>query len=642
MIAVCRGAALALGILVLAATGAGAEERILRFVSDAVVQGNGDLEVTETIRVRAEGHDIRRGILRDFPTSYTRQDGARVEVGFHVVSVARDGRAEPYATERMANGVRVRIGHADTLLRTGQHEYVIRYRTTRQIGFFADFDELYWNATGTGWTFAIDEVEARIRLPDAVPFRKAAFYTGPQGSRGSDATVVVQEPGRIVFRTTRRLPPNHGLTVAASWDKGVVTPPTTMQQATWLLQDNVPLAIAGAGLVLLFGFYGFAWLRVGRDPPRGTIIPLFGPPEGLSAAAVRYVNRMAFDDRCFSVAIIELGVNGHLRLVQDDDGMRIRKQKDGRAIAPPEQGVKTELFRTGSPLLLSNQNHETFGKAKIALRDGLVAAYTRRLFTSNFAWSGVGFVAAAIFILTIAIAIHVSQGGGDRTSQLIAGMLLPLAPILIGAALVRTGWRLGESGRSYTIAGFVVGAVSVAGGLAMMFARARGFVEVLPGVAAYMAAPLAMLGFGWLKAPSRQGRAVMDQIEGFRQYLGVAEEDRLEFLHPPEKTPELFERFLPYAVALDVENTWAARFAGVLAAAGAGAAAASAWYSGDRDITSDPVAFADHLGGSLSQTIASSSTAPGSSSGSGSDSSSSSSDSGSSGGGGGGGGGSGW
>ena len=65
----------------------------------------------------------------------------------------------------------------------------------------------------------------------------------------------------------------------------------------------------------------------------------------------------------------------------------------------------------------------------------------------------------------------------------------------------------------------------------------------------------------------------MDSIEGFREYLGVAEEDRLNALNPPEKTPELFEKFLPYAVALDCQNAWAAKFAGVLAAAGTAAAA---------------------------------------------------------------------
>jgi uncharacterized membrane protein len=96
----------------------------------------------------------------------------------------------------------------------------------------------------------------------------------------------------------------------------------------------------------------------------------------------------------------------------------------------------------------------------------------------------------------------------------------------------------------------------------------------------------------------------------------------------------LFERFLPYAIALDVENRWARRFAGVLAAAGAGPAV-STWYVGNNNWRTDPVGFANHLGGSLSHTIASASSPPGSSDGG-------SSGGGSSGGGGGGGGGSGW
>jgi uncharacterized membrane protein len=149
---------------------------------------------------------------------------------------------------------------------------------------------------------------------------------------------------------------------------------------------------------------------------------------------------------------------------------------------------------------------------------------------------------------------------------------------------------------------------------------------------------LAFPAFYFLKAHTVEGRKVVDQIEGFRQYLSVAEEDRLEALNPPEKTPELFERFLPYAVALDVENSWGRRFVGVLAIAAAGHAVATSWYSGSYDMASDPGGFADHLGGSFAQTIAAAATPPGSSD----SGSSGSGGGGSSGGGGGGGGGSGW
>src|SRR4051812_2383232 len=93
-----------------------AVERILDFVSDVTVERNGDLNVTETIAVQAEGNEIRRGIFRDFPTTYhRRRDGSRV-VGFQVLSVTRNGNAEDFTLENLNNGMRVRIGSANRVL----------------------------------------------------------------------------------------------------------------------------------------------------------------------------------------------------------------------------------------------------------------------------------------------------------------------------------------------------------------------------------------------------------------------------------------------------------------------------------------------------------------------------------------------
>jgi len=366
MMTVMRRLAIALLVAVAAASPARAVERILRFVSDVEVERNGDLAVTETIRVQAEGNQIRRGMLRDFPTTYARPDGSGVVVGFDVRSVTRDGADENWTTEALTNGVRVRIGRAEVNLSIGEHEYVIRYRTTRQLGFFADYDELYWNATGTGWTFAIDVAEARITLPEAVPFRQSAFYTGPQGASGRDAAIVEQQPGHIVFRTTRALPPGNGLTVAAAWPKGIVSEPTANQQTGWWLRDNLPGAVAGGGLALVLGFYVFAWARFGRDPPRGTIIPLFGPPDGMSAASVRFVEQMKFDGRCFTAAIIDLGVNGHIKLTGDGKQTVIEHRDGGKAVGPPERDLESKLFASKPSLLLAQANHEPLGKAKDA------------------------------------------------------------------------------------------------------------------------------------------------------------------------------------------------------------------------------------------------------------------------------------
>ncbi len=627
--------ALALALLLAASAPAEAIERIVQFISDVTVLREGELIVVETILVEAEGNVIRRGIFRDFPTVYSRPDGTRVEVGFHVQSVTRNGSTENFALERLSNGVRVRIGSADRLVPRGQHTYVIRYRTTRQIGFFGDYDELYWNVTGTGWVFPIDMAEARITLPEKVPFRQTAVYTGAQGARGKNASVIQQQPGYIVFRTTRPLPPRNGLTVAAAWQKGVVEPPTAAQQARYWLEDNRGLVIALGGLAFLLAYYGFAWLLVGRDPPMGTIIPLFGPPDGMSPAATRYVDRMSFDNGAFTAAIISLGVKGHLQIVEEDKDTTLKKRTGGKPVAPEEEGLMSKLFsgNKGS-LLLSQTNHVPLEKAKNGLGEALAQAYLGKLFANNYGWSTVGLILALLIIIAV---LFVVGDGNQFVLIMITIFGVPL--FMAGAAMTYFGWQKFQRGKWLLISGLILAALVVAVAMGFTWVARPGMANlVLTGAILAMGA-IGGIGFPWIKAPSRSGRRIMDSIEGFREYLSVAEEDRLNALNPPEKTPELFEKFLPYAVALDCQNAWAAKFASVLAAAGTAATAGAAtWYVGNRDWSSDPVSFADHLGSDLSSTISSASTAPGSSGGGGGGSSGG----GSSGGGGGGGGGGGW
>src|SRR5207253_1814980 len=159
-----------------------------------------------------------------FPTRYER-GGRTVRVGFDLQGVTRDGQNEPYATERIDNGVRIRIGDANVIVPQGEHTYVLRYRSTRQLGFFDTYDELYWNVTGNGWIFPIDRVEARIRLPQAVALSEPSVYTGAQGSTASNGEVVSNQPGEISFRSTAALGSYEGFTVAVRWPKGVVQAP---------------------------------------------------------------------------------------------------------------------------------------------------------------------------------------------------------------------------------------------------------------------------------------------------------------------------------------------------------------------------------------------------------------------------------
>ncbi len=221
--------------------------------------------------------------------------------------------------------MRVRIGRADRYLNPGAHAYVITYRTTRQIGFFENFDELYWNATGTGWTFPIDMAGSAHHVAGSRTvytigrLHRAARCAG----QGRDRYLAAARPHRVSARRDR-LGAHEGLTVAAAWRKGVVEQPTQAQLPQSWIEDNAHLAAAAGGILLMLLYYALAWLVVGRDPPRGTIIPLFSAPDGMSAAAVRYVREMGFDPRMFAAALVDTAVRGHARLLDSGSAPRDR------------------------------------------------------------------------------------------------------------------------------------------------------------------------------------------------------------------------------------------------------------------------------------------------------------------------------
>ena len=133
-----------------------------------------------------------------------------------------------------------------------------------------------------------------------------------------------------------------------------------------------------AGLAFLLAYYAFAWLRVGRDPPMGTIIPLFGPPDGMSPAATRYLDRMSFDNGGFTAAIINLGVRGHLQIVEDDGKTTLKKRGGGKPVAPEEGALMAKLFSGKDSLLLSQTNHVPLGKAKNGLGEALEQTLSRQ------------------------------------------------------------------------------------------------------------------------------------------------------------------------------------------------------------------------------------------------------------------------
>ena len=600
---------------------AAANEELLSFLSDVTVHVNGSMTVSETIRVRAEGNDIKRGIYRDFPTTYKTGRGHDYIVDFEIVSVERDGTPEPYHLEHRNNGVRIYMGHRDVYLAPGVYTYTLTYETTRQIGFFENHDELYWNVTGNEWALPILNAKARVSLPASVPAAeiRTEAYTGPTGARRQHYESSLDIQQRAAFATTKPLRPGEGLTIVVMWPKGHVQPPTSSQKLGYLLRDNRGLLMGLAGLLLLLAYYFWAWLQVGRDPRSGVIIPQYAPPHDLSPAAMRYIHKMRFDHKAYAAAIINMAVKGHITIAEDDDTYTLTRvaDADDTRLTAGERKLRQRLFKGRTSMTLQQSNHESIRASVKALKRFLRGEYHKLYFHTNGWYLVPGLAISAVTLLVCDIGAT-----DDKPSFLFLTIWLTVWSFTVFILLTQ---------RLFVMAGlfgiFEIAALFALADMSSWELTALVILLILVNV----------IFLYLVKAPTNTGRRIMDAIEGFKMYLSVAEKNRMNVLNPPEQTPELFEKYLPYALALGVDQEWSEQFAHRLAQVD-GADRQSrynpSWYRGTSWDRFGANRFGSKLSSSLTQAISASSRAPGSSSGGGGG--------GSSGGGGGGGGGGGW
>lgn len=529
---------------------AAAQERILNYNIGITIETSGTLDVVEEISVVAEGSAIRRGIYRSFPTRYTDRLGNRFTVDFEVVGVTRNGEPEPWFIEKSRNGVILNLG-SDALIAPGVHTYVIHYQTTRQVGFFEEYDELYFNAIGADWSFMIEKAEVQLVLPDNAGVIQSAAYMGFEGATGCDCTQSVTG-NRIIFTAQRWLAPGEQFTIAVAWPKGYVVQPTRSEEASHFMKDNLYLLLAILGLIAGLLLYLREWRKVGKDPARGTIIPLFDPPANFTPGASGYLMARKMSQRTYTAMLINAAVKGHLRIEKQKRTYFLERVQGGTgSLSAEEERLLDTLFAGGSKIELHNKNHQVLSRAQ----EKAGAVLKKLLSPRYFSWN---------------------------SKHLVKGLLASVTGLVMAAFL----------------------SPSAAGMLVTIF----------------LAFIMLMVFIFLMEAPTKEGRAILDALEGFKMYVKVAEKDQLDGQHEPDLTPERFEKLLPYAIALGVENQWGKKFENALSRALDGATQRTyqpLWYAGAGKAMLAPHEFTASIGKSFSSAISSASTPPGKSSGSG-------------------------
>ena len=426
--------------------------------------------------------------------------------------------------------------------------------------------------------------------------------------------------------------------------KGVIVPPNAAESFWTFVKDNASTIVALAGLVILFVYYMGIWVLYGRDPAHGTIIPLFSPPKDFSPPAVRYVHRMAYDRKAYAAALVDMAVKRYLKIAESGKTYtltRTGKSEKDCGLASAETAIAGALFDSPTDSIeLKQSNHTDIAASISALQGALKNEYDRKYFVTNFGWFMGGILILAVSVILAAL---LSDNAAENAGGLfwVGGWSVGTSFLVYRAV---TAWRdaiAAPRGRIGNLFGAIFLTVFASVFVLALLLGMIGFGTMSNGpamISLALGGIMAIVFFHLLKAPTALGGHIRDEIDGFKIYLDTAEKDRLEKLNPPEVTPAVFEKYLPYAIALDCENQWSKKFEAEAAAAAAAGAQPYAynpiWYSGTSFSNLGAAGFVSAIGSSLASSAASASTAPGSSSGSGGG--------GFSGGGGGGGGGGGW
>lgn len=572
-------------IQITAAQAARAEEIIKSFDVIAVIEKDGDVFITETIRVRSEQAQIKRGIFRDIPEIYKDRLGNKVSAPIKIISIERDGTKEDYHTASMSNGTRIYIGNKDRFVTVGEHTYTIAYKVKHAIGYFEDVDELYWNVTGNGWDFRIESASIKVVFPENAEVTQAAAYTGAFGQQGKNYFGEIYK-NEYFAQTKTPLGRFEGLTVAVGVAKGVMIVPSKLDKALYFLEDNKAWVAFIFGTGFLFTYLLVMWQRYGDDTP-GTIIPRFDIPDNVTPSFLRYVWKQGFDQVCFTAELINTAVKGYITISEEGSYTILKKKKSLSDNANSYVLTMQNIFDDGARVSIPNDGFKSSQRSEAYAMSGNFLSSSSKLQRLVESKQDVFF----------------SLNG-----------IIKRNAILIALATMGLVFWLGNSEEQKAL----ILIITVASHIGMIVAF-------------------------WtpMNKYTEKGQNLADYAEGLKLYLSVAEEARLNALYPENITPEIFEKFLPYAFALGVEQKWCKNFEKQISQTMKSLPQdeQDRWRDSQMRYLGRTLQFSS-LGamtnslGSMNSVISSASTPPSSSSGSGGG--------GSSGGGGGGGGGGGW
>lgn len=536
-------------------------ERIVSFHSDINIVENADVTVTETIKVYARGYEIRRGIFRALPT-IRNINGGKKKITYKIITVEKDGTKEPYHIERQNGVFNIYIGDKDYQLSEGFYTYKIVYRTQDQIGHFKGYDEFYWNVNGTDWSFPVEQISATIHLPKNADILQQSCYTGVHGSKDKNCTNDKLSPTQIVFKA-KDLNAHENLTVAVGFKAGVLKEPSGLSK--WISRNWQSLPLFLAGIYLLFFYYN-NWKKYGKDPEKPIVIPQFNAPNDLSPASLGYIDKGQFDANLVTANLVDLSVKGFV----DIDEVKDIKETYLSKLFTLKKINKSESALQGDQKLLLKKffgkeekvsvNGTYNSKLKNAVEDfEKFISKENKIFVEKNSNSKLIYKALKIILASFFLALVINSLITQEFTGLGVGIALGIFGGVFAAILV----AIWSDKNKWTVLVVLFFASTIM--MPMFFLAFIGSDDISSFDSNcfkfLIFAIISLFVFRYfINQPSVEKVKMKSEIEGFKMYLGAAEENQLKFHNPPEMTSDVYEKCLPYAIVFGVEGIWGKRF----------------------------------------------------------------------------------
>jgi hypothetical protein len=385
----------------------------------------------------------------------------------------------------------------------------LQCRARNGLRFFEEHDELYWNVTGDEWDVPIEAASAWIELPPRAGGVRAVAFNGVYGATSQDAAVAIDDRS-VRVTMPKPLGFREGLTVVVGWNKGAVPEPTAADVATDVATSNWPLLVPA---VVCLGMF-LTWRRLGRDPESLPVSVQYEPPGGLTPAEAGTLLDGSADMRDMTATLVDLAIRGHLRIEELENtvlfGLITRRDyafhrlrpEGAPELAPHEARVLNGIFGQGDgPVRLSDLENEFYTELP-GIRTDIFSRLKQR-------------------------GLYRSRPDRVKTSWRIVAAVLPIGIIVLGSTVGVEHFNLSPP---------AVGLAAVLSGLIVFV-----FSRVMP-------------------ARTVAGARALERVRGFEEFLRRVEGERFKNVI---KTPEMFERFLPYAMVFRVERKWARAFEGM-------------------------------------------------------------------------------